>query len=276
MKRLASRPEVSIENYPEVFEYYDHRGPNKSFAKVAHFALSQIFRPHVFFGRGAEEQIDAEVRDGTQLLLVSNHTKSETDQYNLATAVQRVPTLRNRRGNFTIMGKQSLFNQPGIVGLAQRYAIDALGAYPVVRAKDGEEISEDLAEARVEASVLSRRLGVNKAVRDRLDVAGFPEGERLQEGQHHHKVRELKSGFQQIHSELIGNRRVAVLSVGLFIGDEDLGYDTKHADMVFGMPLITDTADPGEFNEMLHANMQRDLSHAVDIRYSRRYANPVG
>ncbi|MCA9344215.1 hypothetical protein KC946_00070 [Candidatus Saccharibacteria bacterium] len=276
MSLFISRPEVTPENYPAVFEYYDQRGPNPMFAKLGHLAMSTVFKPFVTMKPENEAILNSELTSSTRMMVVSNHTKSETDQYNLASSVRQIPAINARTGFISIMGKMSLFNLPGIWGTAKRYAIDGLGGIPVARAKDVDptdypNIDElrDAIEEQRRNSVLSRQLGINKVVRDELDIAGFAEGERLKEGQDPRVVRKLKTGFSQIHAELVPATKVVVVTVGLFNGDENIGYDTKRPDMVFGKPLITDTRDQTEFNELLKSNMQRDLTAAVEQRIQR-------
>lgn len=276
MSLIIHRPEVTPENYPAVFEYYDQRGPNPMFAKLGHLAMSAVFKPHVTIKPEDQVILDSELTGSTRMMVVSNHTNSENDQYNLASSVRQIPAINDRTGFISIMGKMSLFNRPGLIGTAQRYAIDGLGGIPVARSKDVDPKDynhiEDLSSAVEEQrrnSLLSRQLGINKVVRDGFDIAGFAEGERLQEGQDPRVVRKLKTGFSQIHAELVPDTKVVVVTVGLFNGDENIGYDTKRPDMVFGKPLITDTRDQTEFNELLKTNMQRDLTAAVEQRIQR-------
>lgn len=272
-----SRPEVTLENYPAVFEYYDQRRPNPNFARLGHYVMTKLYHPHITMAEHDQAELQRELSGSAQMLLVSNHTTSKEDQYNLAASVYLAPPLRPRMGYIAIMSKMSVFNGRGIGGKLQRYAVDGLGAIPVVRGKDinpndyatQEELEEAIAEQR-QNSKLSRQLGINKTLRDHLDLAGFPEGERLLSGQDPRTVRELKTGFSDIYSHLVKVTRVVVVSVGLFNGDgEDFPLNGKEPDMVFGKPLVTDTRDLDEFNELMRGNMQRDLTAAVEQRARR-------
>lgn len=268
MKIYKKRPEVSIENFPAVFDYYDQRGPNPTFARLGHWVMSQKFKPQISIDRDTREVLASEFRAGTLAMVLMNHLNA-LDQYNLASSVRLARPMRPIIGKTVIMAKiDSIFDKPGPIGYLRRVAVDELGSFPVVRQKDEDEnASEELKQMRRDASDLSLLLGKNKTARDGLHLAAFPErGGRLGEDGDPTVVRELLRGPSEIYENLRGVRRVMVVPFGQYIGHGDLERRPTSPNMHIGMPVITDTRDLHEFTGLVHAEMQESVNQAVADR----------
>ncbi|MEI6481261.1 MAG: 1-acyl-sn-glycerol-3-phosphate acyltransferase [Candidatus Saccharibacteria bacterium] len=280
------RPEVTMENYQAVYDYYDQRGPNTNFAHLGHFLMRKAFHPDVSFAPDAQQVIAEKLSNGAQVIIVTNHD-SDVDQYNLASMVNTKGVFAPMVGKTVIMAKPQLFSMAGKAGRLQRMAIDELGSYPVFRASDG--VGEKGSPQRFlqrRASDSSIQLGLNKTGRDKYHLAGFPEGRRTlvarvddtgftHPGEDHTKVRTLSRGFGILYENLLDlEREVLVVSAGMAYGHDDSYRNLKDPTVFIGQPIVEKISDPNEFTEQLRANMQRDLTMAYDI-HSRRPPTPA-
>lgn len=278
------RPEVTLENYQAVFDYYDQRGPNTNFAHLGHLIMRRKFHPQVTFAAGAEQLIADRLRDRAQVILVTNHD-SDVDQFNLASFVSTKSVFRPMVSNTVIMAKTELFKDDTKKGRRQRIAIDELGAFPVFRKSDveGEEDSPER-ELQRKASESSIQLALNKTGGDnnRYHLAGFPEGRRtlverkdddgtVHPGEDHTVVRTISRGFGLVYANLLDldDREVIVVSAGMAYGREKGERDMIHPTVYIGQPITGQVTEQTEFNELLRANMQRDLTAAYDLRDQR-------
>lgn len=258
------RPEVTMDNFQAVFDYYDGRGPNTIFAHFGHYVMGKAFDPEVIFAPGAEEEIGNELELSAQAFVVANHD-SEADQFNLASFVSKRSVFGRLVSRTVIMARYGLFDEPGKKGHLQRIAMDELGAFPAYRAKDakGDPQSRER-QLQKKASESTLQLGLNKTARDKYHLAGFPEGQRTPNGEDHTIVRPLSRGFGEIYSNIDDGRKLIVISAGIAYGLQDRDY--KRPTVYIGNPITGRITDPSEFTGLLHSNMQRDLDHAYDLR----------
>jgi len=264
------RPEVTLENYQAVFDYYDQRGPNTNFAHFGHFVMGRKFHPAVSFAPGAEQTIGETLAEGAQVILVTNHD-SEADQFNLASFVSKRSVFGRLVSKTVIMARYGLFNEPGRKGKLQRIAIDELGSFPAFRAKDGSgDANSPERQLQKKASASTRQLGFNKTARDRYHLAGFPEGQRTPAGEDHTVVRTLSPGFGEIYANL-ADRKIMVVSAGIAYGIDERDY--TNPTVYIGDPITTRIPDATEFTGQLRTNMQRDLTMAYDLRTQRPVAS---
>lgn len=260
------RPEVTMENYQEVFNFYDKfGGPNPGMTRFGHLLFSKIYVPQQIDIRPQDaDLIDERLRAGATAFLLMNHA-TKHDQYNLASFVQLVPALHGMRARTSILTKYVLFNKPGAAGKAQRYAIDAMGSLPVFRAKDlNKEAGYAEKQQQRNASDSSLQLGMNKTDRDRLNAAGYPENERLLEGQDPTIVRRMSRGFGMMYENLGKERETIIITAAHFsgIGDEA---DYKHPVIAIGPPEVRRLSTAAEFNDVVAVNLQRDLTRASGL-----------
>lgn len=120
-------PHVSLENAPEVTEYFSAVEPNKALMRTLHFVMGQFIRAQTFYKDNSQQLIHDALAEDKQLFLAHNH-QSFYDPLVLASILQREKTFRSMRTHTVIPGKSPEFNHP-LYGWVVRNS----GAIPVFR-----------------------------------------------------------------------------------------------------------------------------------------------
>ncbi len=249
------KPEVTLENYEAVYEYYAQYKQPRVGAYVGHKAMSLMFKPQVEYASGAEDAIQDLVRNPNARSIVALNHLSDNDQYVVAAMAQREKVLRPMAGNTFIQSKEVLFHHPNqLLRPILRRGVDIMGAVPAFRKKDVTEGQEDLRRAAtaemIRTSIDKLRAGQNMAI--------FPEGTRNKEQPE--TVQGLKAGITAIAGEVAVTHEVAVVPVGFtYDGDK------RHPHMWVGMPMADYTFDAVTFLPDLQERLQDAVDHA---RYS--------
>ncbi len=238
------RPEVSITNQSEVYNFYKQYRPNLSTAWLLHHALGTVFHPKVAYADGAEEAITSLLADKRPIVLAANHTKA-VDPCIIAALPSQQKSLRSLIGNTFIPSKSPIFKP------VLRRIIDGLGAIPVFREEDGLELLEiarsqsdsDQAKtflsggevASVTESVLSLNSTLIAAAGSRLvqisvarmnagqNMAIFPEGTRNKTDDPT-RVQELNRGIGLMVCKVKDAPQPPIIPMGIFYGDQSGSY----------------------------------------------------
>ncbi|AOW93192.1 acyltransferase [Rhodococcus sp. WMMA185] len=242
------RPEVSLENYGDVYEFYRDHQQNRVLAKLAYAALYAKYRPRVRYADGAEARLVELLNLGTVLIIAANHI-SHSDQYTLAATAWKSP-LRRVIGRTRVLAKDELFVDPDL-----RKKLDMMGSIPVFRSKNhGLRAVADAGRLMMDISA------------DRLSrgdcLAIFPEGTCNEEDQT--TLQSINSGIGHIVKRA-GERGVSpvLLSIGISYGPDAHGPDTenvKSASVYVGQPVSDLPTKP---IDIAHA-VQEDLQNVVD------------
>lgn len=219
---IAERPEVSLENFEAVYDYYE-RDPSRVIATLGHLAVSTKYKPDVIFDSEAEEQIGEVFDGGGQAFLLANHVYGE-DVRHLPSLLWRERVFKPMITRTNIYGKSELVSGRSQGAKVQRILYDELGMVPVFRRKDlaEDEWSEDNQILFPRAKERLLDLGASKLNRG-FHAAIFPEGERdevlAQEERDPSKVRRLMGGFAEMigRSERLGN--IFIVIAGLSYPD---------------------------------------------------------
>ncbi|MFF2555101.1 lysophospholipid acyltransferase family protein [Nocardia sp. NPDC058058] len=247
-------PEVTLENFDAVYDYYrDHR-QNLLKAKAAYWLLGRRFRPRVNYAPGARKALRDFVSDGRPLLISINHL-SENDPYTVSAAAWRSP-LRPVIGHTRVLAKHEVFANPKL-----RNTLDMMGGLPVFRSKDHGTDPVDAASERL--------IDTCAVVMARGDsIALFPEG--TCNTVDHTRVLELGGGIGHIvrRARELGADPVLV-SLGLSYGPrpdpaaELSKADVRSASFYFGMPLAELPSQPADITRTARAELQAALDGAV-------------
>lgn len=124
------KPEVTLENYEAVYDYYlEHQQPRlKALAAYAFLALK--YHPRVHYADGAKDYIRNYSKADGPFLIAANHLTNHSDQFILAATAMRSPLWREI-GHMRVLGKDELFQDE-----KQREQIDMMGTIPVFRSKN--------------------------------------------------------------------------------------------------------------------------------------------
>lgn len=283
-----SRPQISLENYEQVYEFYQDYEQNQRFAKLAHFVMGALFRPSVSFEDGSDGASVAEVfaENEQHIIIAANHL-SNFDPPVLLSLAQREKALRPLIGHTSIPTKAPISTQPWYKGgPALRWTVDNLGSIPLYRKKD---LVKQAAKDSGYTSVPGKTLKIPRAVEDlknkaliRADEAqvtklkrpgqhgaGFPEGER--NTVNHRVVQELRPGFAKTVCSVASEVPMFVLPVGLYYRGEPKNYkkgDVPHLltpNIHVGLPMLVEAdTKPDDFNAILRPILQGCVDVAVN------------
>ncbi len=258
------RPEVTMENYKEVFNFYDqYGGPNPQMVRVGHALFGRMYPVRIDIAPDDAQTIHDALGQGRLAFLMLNHRTKE-DQFNLASMVQRLAALRAMRARSVILARFGLFNEPGLKGDLQRLGIDAMGSIPAFRAKDREGDDEEKVRLQRNASDSTLQLGHNKTDRDGFNMVGYPENERLLEGQDPSVLRKLSRGFGLMYENLGVRYDPIIITAAHFAGEGD-ERDEKNAVVSIGPPVTDRLSSAAEFDGAVATNLQRDLTRASGL-----------
>ncbi|WP_458686554.1 lysophospholipid acyltransferase family protein [Nocardia tengchongensis] len=247
-------PEVTLENFDAVYDYYrDHR-QNLLKAKAAYWLLGRRFQPRVGFAAGARRELRDFISEGRPLVISINHL-SEKDPYTVSAAAWRSP-LRPVIGHTRVLAKHEVFAEPKL-----RSTLDMMGGMPVFRSKDHESSSVNAASGRL--------IDTCAEVMARGDsIALFPEGTCNYVD--HTRVLELGGGIGHIvcRARELGANPVLV-SLGLSYGPREdpaaelSKADVRSASFYFGRPVGELPAQPADITGLVREELQAALDGAV-------------
>ncbi len=261
-----SRPDVSLENAGELYEYYAQHQQNPVFARfIAHPILGKVFRSRITLEEGAEDAIAEEVAANRRLIVSPNHLTAN-DQFVVVSVAQSVKALRPLRGNTFIPAKSSLFTQPGLPGKALRWAIDELGAVPTTRRGKDVEVTAETEELIRESMLLAHRAQVAKLIKGQ-NMAVFWEGTRNTVD--HAMVQPFKNGPAYTAREAAENVGISVLPVGIYCGGEPQDYQKGNVPHPYtptihiGLPIAVENHTVAGLVSAAHSAVQGCVDVAV-------------
>lgn len=242
-----TRPDVTLENYEDVYRFYLDHQQNRLLARAAYAALSARFRPRVRYADGARGRLQELLASGTRLIVVANHL-SDRDQYTLAATAWQTP-LRRAVGRTRVLAKDELFTEPGL-----RRKVDMMGSIPVFRSQNHG--------LRAVADAGRRMMDVSAQRLHRGDVlAIFPEGtcndgdptriQRINTGIGHIAVKARKLGAAP-----------AILAIGISYGRTS----TRSANVHVAEPVPDLPATPMDITRLVADQLQGAVDRAVSGR----------
>lgn len=246
------RPEVTLDNYQAVYDWYQQYRQPRPLTKLAYAALNRMYKPSVYYSDGAEDQFDEFRIDNTSQIFVFNHLTNKHDQF-VASAVahQMIP---EDVGRTRVLAKDELFH-----GVQGRF-VNLMGAVPTFRKKDHVAGVETVDRAN---DAMFAALGAIVAGGENVAVFG--------EGTHNKadptKLQKLRPGFARIalHAYNIG-ANVAITPIGMSFGPTIDSLNPKQASVIVAPSVRVEYTDT--INTLL--DVTRDsLQTAID------YANAV-
>lgn len=226
--RRGARPEVSLENYAAVYDYF---GPGRRRDGFAHPLLrlaTLLWAPRLEIDDDVVAEINRLHEAGTGVVLAANHPSGH-DALVLASAVwdERVRFLSDGTG----LAKDSLFN-----GLT-RPLFEYTGTIPVFRAKNYPRVPAEVhvAAARAMIDVCADRLRTGGVVLSFVEgTNSAPDDLRAL------RPESVKRGVGQIiHGCLAAGRPVALLPAGIsYRGREHAMLPPRRATVRAGRPVV--------------------------------------
>lgn len=252
------KPKITLDNYPQVYNYYGSHRPNLYVNKTLHALLGAAIRPQVSFALGTEKEIADLLQTHATIVLASNHV-SNFDPPVIASMAQREDAMRPMRGQTSVLAKRSLFKQP------LRPVIDQLYAIPTFRSGDAKHPDGTVDETRTALQRAASQEVQDMSVRlldSGVHMAIFPEGTRNKGDPT--RVQQLKRGLGDIVCRVSLKTALAIVPMGIHYASENLSASLTPAVYV-GAPI------EGPFTDAQHVTerMQHELQTAVDMASAR-------
>ena len=252
------KPEVTLENFEQVYDYYlDYQQPRWG-ARLGHWAMSKMFQPSVEYIAGAEDLIDESINSkDVRTVIIMNHL-TDQDQYVISSMITDEEVFKPMIGNTFIQAKEPLFHHPNrLLRPLLRRGVDVMGAVPAFRKKDiGDDANSQL---RRDATARLIDVSVEKLRRSGY-MAMFPEGTRNKNDPK--KVQEFKSGLSSVVGGVAMTHRVNIIPIGFTyqMDGQSLG---RHPHIAVGEPLTYSDFDESSFLEDLQGCLQTVVDSAL-------------
>lgn len=246
------KPEVILENYKQVYDYYEEYQQPKAGARLGHSVMSWMFRPQVEYSQGAKEASLDLLKDPNKRTIIAINHLSDNDQYVVASMAHREQSFRQMIGNTFVQAKEPLFHHPNkIIRPLLRRGVDVMGAVPAFRKKD---VTEDQEQLRHDATARLLDISVNKLQRG-MHMAIFPEGTRNKDNPD--KVQELRPGVAIVAGRVATACEVGIIPVGFtYEGDK------RHPKMWVGEPILDSDFSADTFLPFLRDSLQDAVNNA--------------
>lgn len=248
------KPEVTLENYEQVYNYYaDYQQPLAG-ARLGHRVMSLMFRPQVSYSPNAKDAIVDLINDSSKRTIIAVNHLTDNDQYVVASMAHREKAFRQMIGNTFIQGKEPLFHHPNrLIRPLLRGGVDIMGAIPAFRKKD---VGSEQEQLRHDATAKMLDVSTYKMLRGKL-MAVFPEGTRNKENPE--KVQELKPGIAVVAGRVAVHHEVGIIPIGFAYNEED----KRHPQMWVGEPMYEEDYSTEQFLPKLQQNLQDAVNLAL-------------
>lgn len=249
-----SRPEVTLENYEELYSYYGQHEPSELALKGLHLATRAIYMPETHYAAGAEATITSLLENDHRLIMTCNHINM-LDQLPVAAMMREEEAFRPVVGHTSILAKQPYFRNP----LARRL-MDTMGAIPVFRAQDTEGSSNKDRLAAANAMI--------GAAVERIEAGGhlflFPEGTRNRDDRT--KLGKIQSGVGRIATRSAEVASVAIVPMAIWYGN-----GSRHSlqpTIFVNKPITKPFETPNKLTHRLAGVMAASLREARELSHA--------
>lgn len=242
-------PQITPENYKQVNEETRQLKISRILTKVGHLVTRAALRPTTTWAEGVEDRVREHIKNGGQILLIANHTRS-ADIPVLPAILHKESTLKAMMGNTSIISKPENVKNPVV-----RYVFHKLGLVQVMRDKELTAMDEDTKrDARGE---------FNKTIAKRANegghVAGYGEGFRNRLDPF--KVQDIKTGiFHAVLSSEVADNFM-ILPVALAFGEKRHKLDFNAHVRIGEQILMSEVSKPDELAELVHGNLQEAVTY---------------
>lgn len=251
-------PEVTIENYENVYDAYLNYEQPRLRALAYYAFLSAKYRPVIHYASGAKEEVEELLAQDRPLMIALNHPTNTHDQFIAAGVAFRTPLRPLIGRQLRVLGKSELFKGE------HRKRIDVLGGIPVDRGKDYDDTEHY--DPKVYRPLLmgsgKRLVSTAAELMNRgSSIAIFPEGTHNVTDQT--RMQKLNTGMAYIaHEAAKLGAEPALLHVGLSYGPDLVPEKFDHASVYVDNPVTELDTKPFLTTKVIQERMQWSLDEA--------------
>lgn len=262
--RIDTRP-YTPDQVDDMYERAQKVGRNPV-ARLGFHVFGRKYKPTVSFeGRTAEILQEHRALGGVAIMTCTHRYR--TDQFEQVGAVMQYPKiLGDFYANVSSPAKPDLLNEPGLAGLAQRYAMLKLGAVIAWRDQDLPANREVLPPGtpRQETAKLMHAL-TNILMKGR-NVNFFPGGTRDPDNPHEAGAAQSGVGHLAFYAQNL--TRLLILPSALYYGEDPEHPNYKSPHLAFVEPHLPRFDSPAHVVSLVDASAQ----HAQDIAAQQYHA----
>lgn len=254
------RPKVSIENYDQVYSYFEqYRQPVRT-TKLAYAVMDRVFHPTVLLAPGVDQELDDFRQNDTRQFMVFNHLSNKVDQFVAASIVRRI--VPEDVGRTRVIAKDSVFNDPRY----PRSFAEAMGTIPAFRTVDhGDKVPSQLVQRA------ATRLGecVNYLLTDGQNIASYQEGTNNKGERDPHTIGDIKPGIWHLtHQTVADGTPLALTFIGSSYGWTHDTLNPRDAISVVGNSVpITEDLSIDDLVAITSEGLQSAVTAAANARY---------
>lgn len=167
-----SRPDVGLENYPRVYDYYEGHQQSRLLARLSIRLAGRGLNPSFSFDPGVHDLMRDVLMSDRTLVLAAHHV-SHNDPREITQAPRHIPALKAMRGTTFVGAMHSLF----IGNPVKRRIIDNLGSVPFFRPKDFDISHAHTRDTLVKASGAFAKASISKIEDQKQNMLIFPAGQ---------------------------------------------------------------------------------------------------
>jgi hypothetical protein len=247
------RPEVTLENYQAVYEFYDQYEPSARAQRAAHLILNLMYHPHVAFADDTDIQLEQAAENDMRLLIVANHVRGQ-DPLLFGPALRARDSLKYYNGRTIEPAKASIYKMP-IPGL--RYGLDILGAVPAFRKQETAGATLDV---RFGATAGYSQVSINKVIGGRSMII-HAEGTRNRDNPR--ELLPIKEGTGRLACTLSKKVDIGILPVAIWYKGHTKIVSGIAPNMYFGNLMAGPFDDHKKVTQDVAINLQNCLNHAA-------------
>ena len=254
---MAHRPQITAENYHEVYDYFQESRYDERFSKKVFAVSERLYAPNITIEPETREAVAHHLALGKGAMLAINHP-SYHDPFVMAGALNIIEReVIPGFNDFLGFAKDSLFRGP------TRPIFERTGCVPVFRQKNYPDLSP---RVFAEATTALLDLAVDR-LRAGHHVSLLPEGTTSdRDGLEEIKAAKVKSGVARIALKAT-DQAAFIIPVGIHYRSDNPGglYVPRGTAVVFGEPITDFAQTSAGIKNQIVQGMQHALTQATDI-----------
>lgn len=205
------KPELDIENFQAVYDYYDAYNGNERVLRAAMKLSQLIYRTHPVYLDNCDKTYNYLSEEGYRYIFASNH-QNFWDQFAIADTILQSDHFTDVYGNVSTPTKRGHYKW------YTRRVFDWAGSIPAYRKQDTEGVSKEL---RGQATERMIEVAANKVIKLGRHIMIFPEGTRNNKTMNSAQLQTVRQGTMRIAQKIDeADIKVAVVPMAVWWGNK--------------------------------------------------------